>query len=68
MSWLTPTRMIWLAFFLMLMGVILPLLMVIKVVESTFFLNFFSYGASLVGMILGTLGAAFYASSKRRRR
>ncbi|MBA4420029.1 MAG: hypothetical protein C0391_02665 [Anaerolinea sp.] len=68
MSWLTPTRMIWLAFCLMLMGVILPLLMVIKVVESTFFLNFFSYGSSLVGMILGTLGAAFYASSKRKGR
>lgn len=66
MSWFTPKRMMWIAFFLMLTGVILPLLMVIKVIESTFFLNFFSYGASLAGLILGTIGAAFYAVTRRK--
>jgi hypothetical protein len=55
-------------FFLMLAGVILPLLMVIKVLESTFLLNFISYGSSLVGMVVGTLGAALYAVGRRRDR
>lgn len=55
-------------FFLMLAGVVLPLLMVIKVLESTFLLNFISYGSSLVGMVVGTLGAALYAVGRRRDR
>ena len=50
---------------LMLLGIVLPFLMVIKVVESTFFLNFFSWGASVAGLTLGTIGFAMY--SRRRR-
>jgi hypothetical protein len=42
----------------MLLGVIFPLLMVIKVLDSTFFLNFFSYFLSLLGMIFGIIGIA----------
>jgi hypothetical protein len=34
-------------------------LMVMKILESTFFLNFLSYTLSLVGMILGIIGIAF---------
>lgn len=41
---------------LMLTGVVLPLLMVVKVLESTFLLNFLSYAASLGGMFLSFLG------------
>jgi hypothetical protein len=40
------------------MGVVLPFLMVIKILESTFFLNFFSYAAQVSGVILGILGLA----------
>jgi len=43
---------------LMLLGVILPFLMVIHVIESTFFLNFFSWGSSVAGLFLGFIGAA----------
>ena len=46
---------------LMLLGVILPFLMVIHVLESTFFLNFFSWGASVTGLSFGTIGFAMYA-------
>lgn len=50
---------------LMLLGIVLPFLMVIRVLESTFFLNFFSWGASVAGLALGTIGFAMY--SRRRR-
>jgi len=45
---------------LMLMGIILPFLMVIKVLESTFLLNFISSGASTFGLALGTIGFAIH--------
>jgi hypothetical protein len=51
--------MIILGFILMLLGVIFPFLMVIHILRSTFFLNFFSYTLSLVGMIVGVVGIAF---------
>ncbi|MGB8983586.1 MAG: hypothetical protein WCC12_17085 [Anaerolineales bacterium] len=42
---------------LMLLGIILPFLMVIRVLESTFFLNFFSWGASAAGLRSAQCGA-----------
>jgi hypothetical protein len=67
MRGVNPVVLMVVGFFLMLAGVILPLLMVVKVLESTYFLNFFSYTASLVGMLMGTIGAAFYAVGRRKR-
>lgn len=67
-KWLTPTRMIILGTILMVLGVILPLLMVIKVIPSTFFLNFFSYGASLSGMFLAAIGFAYRFKGKNKER
>jgi hypothetical protein len=43
---------------LMLQGILLPFLMLINVLESTFFLNFFSWGASVGGLFLGVIGVA----------
>ncbi len=63
---LSPLQLILIGFALMVVGVVLPLLMVIHVIESTFFLNFFSYTASLVGLILGISGAAMYARLKKK--
>jgi hypothetical protein len=51
---------------LMLLGIVLPFLMVIQVLESTFFLNFFSWGASVAGLSLGTIGFALWSRGKRR--
>jgi hypothetical protein len=42
----------------MFFGVIMPFLMVIKLVESTFFLNFLSYGSSTLGSFLGIVSLA----------
>ncbi len=51
---------------LLLLGVVLPLLMVMKILESTYFLNFFAYTVSLSGFFLGLIGAMTYVREKRR--
>ena len=50
---------------LMLVGYGLTWLMVLRIVESTFFLNFFSYGAMVAGLFLGATGIATYVRGKR---
>jgi len=52
-------------FVLVFLGFLLPFLMVLRVLESTFFLNFFSYTASVLGLFLGIISAAFYARLKK---
>ena len=51
---------------LMLLGIILPFLMVIHLLESTFFLNFFSWGASVAGLSFGTIGFAMYSRGRKQ--
>ena len=46
------------AILLMLFGCIMPFFMAIHVVKSTFFLNFLSFGASVLGLFLGLAGIA----------
>ena len=53
-----PNRLIVIAVILMVFGVVMPFLMVIRVVESTFFMNFLSFGASMLGLFLGVAGIA----------
>ncbi len=59
-----PWHLILIGFVLSVLGVALPFLMVVQIVPSTFFLNFFSFTSSLSGLILGITGAALYV---RRR-
>jgi purine-cytosine permease-like protein len=47
-----------LAIFLLLFGCITPFLMALRVVESTFLLNFLSFGASVLGLFLGVASIA----------
>ncbi|HEX7620980.1 MAG TPA: hypothetical protein VF359_07270 [Anaerolineales bacterium] len=63
---LSPLKIILIGFVLVVLGAVLPFLMVLHVLESTFFLNFFSYVASLVGLILGIIGAAMYIRIKKK--
>lgn len=51
-----PWKMIALGGAMMLVSVILPLLMVIQVLRSTFFLNFLAYGLSVGGLLIGFIG------------
>jgi len=61
-----PWMILFLGFLLVLAGAVLPFLMVIHLLKSTFFLNFFSYTASLVGIILGLIGSAMYVRLKKK--
>lgn len=61
-----PWVLILIGLVLSLMGVALPLLMVIQVIASTFFLNFFSFTASMSGLILGIMGASLYVRQHRK--
>ena len=60
-----PRFLLGLGILLMLLGIVLPFLMVIKVLESTFFLNFFAWGASVAGLALGTIGFAMYSKGRK---
>jgi hypothetical protein len=51
----------------MMAGWIFPFLMVLHVIPSTFFLNFMSYIASVLGLFLGIWGAVLYAHSKMKK-
>jgi hypothetical protein len=55
-------------FIMVLLGFVLPFLMVLKVLESTYFLNFFSYTVSLLGIFLGLMGSARMAAEFRSKR
>lgn len=62
---MSPRLMLGLGLFLMVLGIVLPFLIVIKLLESTFFLNFFSWGASVAGLALGMVGFAMYSRNRR---
>ncbi len=56
-----PGKMIAIGFVLVAFGFIAPLLMVIDVIEASFFLSFLSHGASVSGLLLGIIGSALYS-------
>ena len=61
----SPRLLLSLGVILLFLGVILPFLVVIHVLESTFFLNFFSWGASVAGLSFGTIGFAMLSRTKK---
>ena len=61
-----PVMMMLGGFLLLLVGWILPLLMLMHEVPSTFFLNFFAYTVSLIGLMLGITGAVLYVRVRRK--
>ena len=63
---MSPWKLILLGLLLSLVGVVLPLLIVIHIVPSTLFLNFFSFTASMGGLILGITGASLYVRQHRK--
>jgi hypothetical protein len=65
MNRLSPRFLLSLGVILMILGIVLPFLMVIRVLESTFFLNFFSWGSSVAGLSFGTIGFALSNRVKR---
>ncbi|MDX9850007.1 MAG: hypothetical protein RBT01_05850 [Anaerolineaceae bacterium] len=66
MKYITPKRLFLIAFVFLLLGVVIPFLMVMEVLESTYFLNFFSFIISFIGVIIGVIGSAYYVRINRR--
>jgi len=60
-------RLIVIGFFLVLAGAVLPFLIVIGLLESTFLLNFIAFFASTAGIFLGVIGTATYVGIKKRQ-
>jgi uncharacterized membrane protein len=61
----SPLVLILIGFVLVLLGAVLPFLIVLRVLESTFFLNFFAYTASVAGLVLGIIGSSLYVREGR---
>jgi membrane associated rhomboid family serine protease len=68
MSRLDPRAILALGFVLVLLGAVLPFLMVMRIIQPTFALSFFSYAASIAGLFLGLIGAAFYTRKHKNRK
>jgi len=52
---------------LVVAGAVIPFLIVLDVIPSTYFLNFFAYIASFLGLMLGIIGSALYVRNQRRK-
>ena len=61
----SPRFLLTLGLFLMLLGIVFPFLMVIHVLPSSFALNFFSWGASVVGLALGMIGVSWMVKHRK---
>lgn len=59
-------KLILMGFFMVLFGFVVPFLMVIKVIETTFWLGFLSYGISVGGLFLGLIGGSLYVRVHRK--
>lgn len=64
---LTPIQFLVIGFLLVTYGMVMPWLMVLQVLEATFFLSITSYVATFTGLIFGTIGVATYYRERRNR-
>jgi hypothetical protein len=65
---MNPLYLILIGFVLVVIGMVLPFLTVLRVIESTFLLNFFAFTSSVAGLFLGMIGAAGYVKINRGKR
>ncbi|MCA9917366.1 MAG: hypothetical protein KC445_05405 [Anaerolineales bacterium] len=61
-------RLIAIGLFCVLLGAALPFAIVMRWIESTFFLNFLAFAASMIGIFLGVIGTAMHVGDSRRSR
>ncbi len=59
-----PGSLMMVGFLLVLIGFLVPFLTVIKIIEANLFLLLASYGASVAGLFLGVVGAAYYTRQR----
>jgi hypothetical protein len=60
-----PLRLVGIGFGLLVIGVVLPFLMVIGLLESTLFLNFLAVASSIGGLTAGFIGISQYLRSRK---
>lgn len=65
MTRISPKALLGIGFALMVIGWVLPFLMMLDAIPSSFFLNFFSFGASTLGLFLGIIGIAILGPFRR---
>lgn len=62
-----PKRLILIGFILVLMGAVLPLLMVMSYIKTSFLLCFACYAASFSGLILGIIGTTVWTLPESKK-
>jgi hypothetical protein len=60
-----PRFLLSLGLILLFTGWVIPLLMIMHIIPSTFFLNFVAWGASVSGLFLGFIGVATWTKMRR---
>jgi hypothetical protein len=60
-----PRFLLSLGLILLFTGWIIPLLIIMHIIPSTFFLNFVAWGASVSGMFLGFIGVATWSKMRK---
>lgn len=63
-----PVRLMAIGLVGLVLGAALPFLMVLRIIEASFFLTFFAYAASLSGLFVGLLGVISYSRFERTKR
>ena len=61
----SPKTMILVGIGMMLISIILPFLMVMQILKSTFFMNFLAYGLSVAGILIGFIGMVSLVKIRR---
>lgn len=65
---ISPRRLIVIGIILMVLGWVLAALLVMRILESTFFLNFVAFMMSNAGLFLGLAGLGLSAQVRRNKR
>ncbi|MGC9348002.1 MAG: hypothetical protein ACP5JG_07690 [Anaerolineae bacterium] len=60
-----PRRLIIIGFVLVLLGVVLPMLMVLEIIRTTFLMSLLAHGASVSGAFLGFIGTLMIVKLRR---
>jgi hypothetical protein len=61
-----PLLLLIIGFVLVLVGAAIPWLIVLRFIESTFFLNFLSFGSTVSGLLIGIIGTAGFVRGRRK--
>lgn len=62
---LRPFKLIIIGFCMVLFGAVVPMLMLLDIVEASFWLSFLTYAISVGGVFLGVIAAALYVGENK---